>query len=173
MCNLTFCSWKCIGNIRNASNYKVNFMEILILYTVMSLGNILFEHSVSNRKEIRVIESINRKLINGKAALSFNEHCHNNNLLPSYTNIYIYISPRADGVWRATRPDEGGGGGEGPLRIFKSKNRRVKIQTVLERSRRTLQDTVMLTLFFTCDVTGRKVKQGQTVLIYSSQLFVT
>ena len=93
MCNLTFCSWKCIGNIRNASNYKVNFMEILILYTVMSLGNILFEHSVSNRKEIRVIESINRKLINGKAALSFNEHCHNNNLLPSYTNIYITRHP--------------------------------------------------------------------------------
>ena len=55
----------------------------------MSLGNILFEHSVSNRKEIRVIESINRKLINGKAALSFNEHCHNNNLLPSYTNIHL------------------------------------------------------------------------------------
>ena len=35
-----------------------------------------------------------------------------------------------------------------PLRIFQSKSRSVKIQTALERSRRTLQDTIMLTLFF-------------------------
>ena len=35
-----------------------------------------------------------------------------------------------------------------PLRIFKSKSRRVKIQTASERSRRTLQNTIMLTLFF-------------------------
>ena len=42
----------------------------------------------------------------------------------------------------------GGGGPKGPLRIFKSKSRRVKIQTALERSRRTLQDKIMLTLFF-------------------------
>ena len=56
--------------------------------------------------------------------------------------------------------------------LFKSKSRRVKIQTALERSRRTLQDAIMLTLFF--DLwRHRKVKQGQTVLIYSSQLFVT
>ena len=47
-----------------------------------------------------------------------------------------------------------------PLRIFKSKSRRVKIQTVLERSRRTLQDTIMLILFF--DLwRHRKVKNGQ------------
>ena len=64
----------------------------------------------------------------------------------------------------------GGGGGKGPLRIFKSKSRRVKIiQTALERSRRTLRDTIMLILFF--DLwRHRMVKQGQTVLIYSSQL---
>ena len=35
-----------------------------------------------------------------------------------------------------------------PPRIFKSKSRRAKIQTALERSRRTLQDKIMLTLFF-------------------------
>ena len=62
-----------------------------------------------------------------------------------------------------------------PLRIFKSKSRRVKIQTALERSRRTLQDTIMLTLFFDLCVRGRSkmVKKGQNVLIYGSQLFVT
>ena len=69
----------------------------------------------------------------------------------------------------------GGGPKAPPLRIFKSKSRRVKIQTALERSRRTLQDTIMLTLFF--DLwRHRKVKQGQNVMIFSqisSQLFVT
>ena len=68
-----------------------------------------------------------------------------------------------------------GGGQRAPLRIFKSKSRRVKIQTALERSRRTLQETIMLILFF--DLwRHRKVKQGQNVLIFSqisSQLFVT
>ena len=81
-----------------------------------------------------------------------------------------FLNPRADGVWRVTRPD--GGGAKAPLRIFKSKSRRVKIQTSLERSRRTLQAMIMLTLFFYL-WRHRKVKQGQTVLIYSSQLFVT
>ena len=52
----------------------------------------------------------------------------------------------------------GGGGAKGPLCIFKSNGRRVKIQTALERSRRTLQATIMLTLFFTCNVTGRSNK---------------
>ena len=57
----------------------------------------------------------------------------------------VFLNPRADGVWRVTRPD---GGPKVPLRIFKSKSRRVKIQTAFERSRRTLQDTIMLTLLF-------------------------
>ena len=71
----------------------------------------------------------------------------------------ISFNPRPDEVWRDTRPDEGVAQ-RAPLRIFKSKSRRVKIQTALERSRRTLQDTIMLTLFF--DLwRQRKVKNGQ------------
>ena len=62
------------------------------------------------------------------------------------TNTWNF-KPRPDDVWRVTRPDEGVAQ-RPPLRIFKSKSRRVKIQTALERSRRTLQDTIMLTLFF-------------------------
>ena len=70
------------------------------------------------------------------------------------------VNPRPDEVWRVTRPDEGVAQRPPPLRIFKSKSRRVKIQTALERSRRTLQDTFMLTLFF--DLwRHRKVKNGQ------------
>ena len=41
-----------------------------------------------------------------------------------------------------------GGGPKGPLRIFKSKSRRVKIQTGLEISHRTLQDTDYVDLIF-------------------------
>ena len=59
----------------------------------------------------------------------------------------LRVNPRPDEVWRVTRPDEGVAQ-RAPLLIFKSKSRRVQIQTALERSRRTLQDTIMLTLFF-------------------------
>ena len=59
----------------------------------------------------------------------------------------LLVNPRPDEVWRVTRPDEGVAQ-RAPLRIFKSKSRRVKIQTALERPRRTLQDTIMLTSFF-------------------------
>ena len=73
--------------------------------------------------------------------------------------IISNLNPRPDEVWRVTRPDEGVAQ-RAPLRIFKSKSRRVKIQTALERSRRTLQDTIMLTLFF--DLWRHsKVKNGQ------------
>lgn len=65
--------------------------EQFILIIIMSFGDILFEHSADTRKTIRAIESINKKLINAKAAFSFNDHCIRNSLLPAFTNIYIYI----------------------------------------------------------------------------------
>ena len=73
--------------------------------------------------------------------------------------FFSHLNPRPDGVWRVTRPDGGWPKGP-PLRIFKSKSRRAKIQTAMERSRQTLQDKIMLTLFF--DLwRHRKVKEGQ------------
>ena len=36
----------------------------------------------------------------------------------------------------------------GPLRIFQNNSRSGEIQMALERYRRTVQDTIMLTLFF-------------------------
>ena len=59
----------------------------------------------------------------------------------------FFLNPRPDEVWRVTRPDEGVAQ-RAPLLIFKRKSRRVKIQTASERSRRTLQNTIMLTLLF-------------------------
>lgn len=55
----------------------------------MNIGNILFEHETENRKIIRSIESLNKKLTNAKAALTFNEQCELNNLLPAFTNIHL------------------------------------------------------------------------------------
>lgn len=55
----------------------------------MNIGTILHEHSVENRKLIRNIESLERKLQKAKAAVTFNQHCIKNNLLPSYTNLHL------------------------------------------------------------------------------------
>ena len=79
------------------------------------------------------------------------------------------FNPRSNGVWRVTCSD----GGKGPLpRIFKSNSRRGKIQTALERSHRIAQDIILLNFFFYL-WRQKKVKQGQSELIYSNQLFIT
>ena len=63
---------------------------ILLHYAIiMSIGSVLFEHSTDNRKTIRSIESLNKKIINAKAALTFNKQCELNNLLPAFTNIHL------------------------------------------------------------------------------------
>ena len=55
----------------------------------MNIGNILHEHSLEHRKTIRELESLNKKLINTKAALTFNKQCELNNLLPAFTNFHF------------------------------------------------------------------------------------
>ena len=52
----------------------------------------------------------------------------------------------------------GGGGAKGPLRIFKSKSRRVKIQTALKDLVELYRIRLCWPYFFTCDVTGRSNK---------------
>ena len=41
--------------------------------------------------KIRTYEKLNKKLINAEHAVLFNETCINENLLPKYSDIYIYI----------------------------------------------------------------------------------
>ena len=55
----------------------------------MSFGSVIFEHNIDNRKTIRSIESLSKKLSNAKAALTFNKQCELNNLLPAFTNIHL------------------------------------------------------------------------------------
>ena len=52
--------------------------------------NIIQEHENEAKKLIRKLESTNKKLINANSAAVFNRECLNNNLLPTFTNIYIY-----------------------------------------------------------------------------------
>ena len=44
-----------------------------------------------SRRLLRNIENIEKKLINCQLAAVFNETCLNEDILPIYTNIYIYI----------------------------------------------------------------------------------
>ena len=55
----------------------------------MNFGSVIFEHNIDNRKTIRSIESLSKKLYNAKAALTFNKQCELNNLLPAFTNIHL------------------------------------------------------------------------------------
>ena len=51
----------------------------------------LFKFEINIRKTIRLIESTDKKLINVELAFLFNETCKNKNILPRYTDIFIYI----------------------------------------------------------------------------------
>jgi hypothetical protein len=57
----------------------------------MSLGNLIFDFSVPIKSLIRRIEKNNKKVVNKKYSLVFNETCIKEKLLPNYTDIYIYI----------------------------------------------------------------------------------
>ena len=43
------------------------------------------------KKLIRKIENLEKKLANARVAILFNKTCLNENILPKFTNIYIYI----------------------------------------------------------------------------------
>lgn len=57
----------------------------------MNIGYLIHNLSEEEKCIVRKIEKINRKLVNVKYALVFNKQCIKENLLPAYTNIYIYI----------------------------------------------------------------------------------
>ena len=63
--------------------------HLALLFIVMNFGSVLFNHNEDNKKIIRNIESLNKKIINAKLSVLFNKTCISNNLLPSYTNIHL------------------------------------------------------------------------------------
>ena len=57
----------------------------------MNFGNLLFGQPDNIKKSLRNIESIEKKLANTTIATLFNQTCLNEYLLPTFTNIYIYM----------------------------------------------------------------------------------
>ena len=69
----------------------MNYGLVFILY-IMSLGQILNQHTSNAKVILRSIEKSAKKLINAKHAVIFNQQCIKLNLLPNFTNIYIRVS---------------------------------------------------------------------------------
>ena len=55
----------------------------------MTFGEILNEYDERGKKTIRNIESLQKKIINARLAVVFNQQCMKNNLLPKFTNIHV------------------------------------------------------------------------------------
>lgn len=58
---------------------------------VMSFGNLIYQLTNECKTIIRHIEQTTKKLIKAKYALAFNKTCINENILPKYSNLNIYI----------------------------------------------------------------------------------
>ena len=57
----------------------------------LNFGNLLYLLRDEEKKIIRKVESYEKKFINAKFAGIFNEICFTENILSTFTNIYIYI----------------------------------------------------------------------------------
>ena len=57
----------------------------------MSLGHLLWELTPTHRSIVRNLEQLSRKVVNAEAAVDFNYTCLQEDLLPSYTDIYMYV----------------------------------------------------------------------------------
>ena len=66
-------------------------MEQASSETSRNYSDLLKSLTEQDRKNVRQIESVQKKIIKGESALQFNLVCLKENLLPGYTNIYIYI----------------------------------------------------------------------------------
>lgn len=53
------------------------------------IGNLIHLLQAEEKKTVRSIEKLNKKLINNEYAVIFNNFCIKENLLPHYTNIYM------------------------------------------------------------------------------------
>ena len=57
-----------------------------------SLGNLIFNLSSSVKILVRKVDKINEKVISVSEGILCNKFCIKEELLPKYTNIYIYIN---------------------------------------------------------------------------------
>ena len=57
----------------------------------MNLGKFLYQFHQETRKRIRELEELYKQLSKSKNAVAFNKSCLNENILPKYSNICMYI----------------------------------------------------------------------------------
>ena len=57
----------------------------------MNFGELIYQQPENIEKLLRKIENLEKKLANARVAIFFNKTCLNENILPKFTNIYIYI----------------------------------------------------------------------------------
>ena len=57
----------------------------------MNLRELIYQQPENIKKLLRKIENLKKKLANALVAILFNKTCWNENLLPKFNNIYIYI----------------------------------------------------------------------------------
>ena len=60
----------------------------------MTLGEIIFQFPNNIKIIMRQLEKLERKQIKANMAILFNRTCINKNLLPQFTNIYIFSNER-------------------------------------------------------------------------------
>ena len=57
----------------------------------MKFGELIYQQPEKIKKLIRKIENLEKKLANARVAILSNKAFLNENILPKFTNIYIYI----------------------------------------------------------------------------------
>ena len=66
-------------------------MERNVALSTLTFGQLLGALTAQKRELIRQIEKTQQKLNNAEVAVAFNIVCLKENMLPGYTNMYIYI----------------------------------------------------------------------------------
>ena len=64
----------------------------------MNFREFLYIQPDNIKTQVRNIENLEKKLANERVAIVFNKTCLNENLLPTFTNTYIYILVNAEGL---------------------------------------------------------------------------
>ena len=73
----------------------MRFENILVLFSwfamsMDSLGSLVYQLPVEQRKSVREVEKLSGKLTKLKCSLLFNSTCLKEEILPNYSNIYIF-----------------------------------------------------------------------------------
>ena len=63
----------------------------IFIYRFSIFRTCLYIQPDNIKKQVRNIGNLEKKLANARVAIVFNKTCLNENLLPTFTNIYIYI----------------------------------------------------------------------------------